>query len=131
MTDKEYVGDSTKLSDKASQQDSWWREMNHLSLSGSELVKEQIQDSDILLLRQRALPLENASMEPECYYLKDDILMRKWRPPDALPSEEWRQVHQIVVPKIYRQEIIELTYDTSLAGHLGVRKTCQKVLLHF
>jgi hypothetical protein len=37
LTDKEYVGDSTKLSDKASQQDSWWREMNHLSLSGSEL----------------------------------------------------------------------------------------------
>jgi hypothetical protein len=60
-------------------------------LSGSELVKEQIQDSDIMLLRQRALPLEDASKEPECYYLKDDILMRKWRPPDALPSEEWRQ----------------------------------------
>jgi hypothetical protein len=79
----------------------------------------------------RALPLEGASKEPECYYLKDDILMRKWRPPDALPSEEWRQAHQIVVPKVYRQEIIELAHDTPLAGHLGVRKTCQKVLQHF
>jgi hypothetical protein len=131
LTDKEYVGDSTKSSDKASQQYSPWREVNHLSLSGSELVKEQIQDSDIMLLRQRALPLEDASKEPECYYLKDDILMRKWRPPDALPSEEWRQVHQIVVPKIYRQEKIELAHDTPLAGHLSVRKTCQKVLQHF
>jgi hypothetical protein len=46
--------------------------------------------------------------------------MRKWRPPDALLSEEWRQVHQIVVPKIYRQEIMELAHDTPLAGHLGV-----------
>ena len=130
LTDKEYVGDNTKSSDKASQQYSPWREVNHLSLSGSELVKEQMQDSDIMLLRQRALPLEDASKEPECYYLKDDILMRKWRPPDALPSEEWRQVHQIVVPKIYRQEIIELAHGTPLAGHLGVRKTCQKVLQH-
>jgi hypothetical protein len=43
----------------------------------SELVKEQMQASDIMLLRQRALPLEDASKEPECYYLKDDILMRK------------------------------------------------------
>jgi hypothetical protein len=49
--------------------------------------------------------------------------MRKWRPPDALPSEEWRQVHQIVVPKIYMQEIMELADDTPLTGHLGVRKT--------
>ena len=57
--------------------------------------------------------------------------MRKWRPPDALPSEEWRQVHQIVVPKIYMQEIMELADDTPLTGHLGVRKTCQKVLQHF
>jgi len=131
LTDKEDVGDSTKSSDKASQQYSPWREVNHLFLSGSELVKEQIQDSDIMLRQQRALPLEDASKEPECYYLKDDILMRKWRPPDALPSEEWRQVHQIVVPKIYRQEIIELAHNTPLAGHLGVRKTCQKVLQHF
>jgi hypothetical protein len=91
LTDKEYVGDSTKSSDKASQQYSPWREVNHLSLSGSELVKEQIQDSDIMLLRQRALPLEDASKEPECYYHKDDILMRKWRPPDALlpDKERW------------------------------------------
>jgi hypothetical protein len=131
LTDKEYVGNNTKSFDKARQQYSLWREVNHLSLSGSELVKEQMQDSDIMLLRRRALPLEDASKEPECYYLKDDILMRKWRPPDALPSEEWRQVHQIVVPKIYRQEIIELAHDTPLAGHLGVRKTCQKVLQHF
>ena len=130
LTDEAYVGDSTTLSDKANQQYSPWREVNHLSLSGSEPVKEQIQDSDIMLLRQRALPLEDASKEPECYYLKYDILVRKWRPPDALPSEGWRQVHQIVVPKIYRQEIIELAHDTPLAGHLGVRKSCQKVLQH-
>ena len=131
LTDKEYVGDSTKSSDKASQQFFSWREVNYLSLLGSELVPERMQDSDIMVLRQRVLPLEDATKEPECYYLRADIPIRKWRPPDALLSEEWRQVHQIVVPKIYRQEIIELAHDTSLAGHLGVRKTCQKVLQHF
>ena len=39
LTDKEYVGDSTKSSDKASQQYSPWREVNHLSLSGSDACK--------------------------------------------------------------------------------------------
>jgi hypothetical protein len=112
LTDKEYVGDSTKSSDKASQQFFSWREVNYLSLLGSELVPERMQDSDIMVLRQRVLPLVDASKEPECYYLRADIPIRTWRPPDALLSEEWRQVHQIVVPKIYRQEIIEL-FDKS------------------
>jgi hypothetical protein len=42
LTDKEYVGDSTKSSDKTSQQYFPWREVNHLSLSDSELVKEHM-----------------------------------------------------------------------------------------
>ena len=48
--------------------------------------------------------------------------MRKWRPPDVKPDEEWQVVHQIVVPQVYRQEIIKLVYDTPMAGHLGVKK---------
>ncbi|CAC5410429.1 Retrovirus-related Pol polyprotein from transposon 17.6 [Mytilus coruscus] len=57
--------------------------------------------------------------------------MRKWRPPDATPEEEWRVVYQVVVPKVYRQDIIGLAHDTPLAGHLGIRKTCLKILQHF
>ena len=36
-----------------------------------------------------------------------------------------------VVPKSYRQEILSLVHQTPLAGHLGVSKTCNKILNHF
>ena len=57
--------------------------------------------------------------------------MRKCRPPDAKPDEEWQVEHQIVVPQVYRQEIIKLAHDTPMAGHLGVKKTSFKILQHF
>ena len=60
-----------------------------------------------------------------CYYVKDDILFRKWRPPDASPDEEWRVVHQIVVPTLYRKDILNMAHDSPLSGHLGIKKTIQ------
>ena len=57
--------------------------------------------------------------------------MRKWRPPEARVNEEWRVVHQIVVPKRYRQDILSLAHDAPLAGHLGISKTYSKILNHF
>ena len=57
--------------------------------------------------------------------------MRKWRPPDAPASDEWQVVHQIVVPKIYHREVISIAHDSPMAGHLGVRKTHDRILSHF
>ena len=57
--------------------------------------------------------------------------MRKWRPPDAPANEEWRVVHQIVVPPNYRKEILSLAHGSIMAGHLGVNKTYHKILTYF
>ena len=57
--------------------------------------------------------------------------MRKWRPPDVSIEDEWAVKHQIVVPKPYRQEILSMGHETPLSGHMGVNKTCQKILNHF
>ena len=57
--------------------------------------------------------------------------MRKWRPPDAHCDEKWREVHQVVVPREYRKEILSVAHEAPLAGHLGVNKTEQKVLKFF
>ena len=62
-------------------------------------------------LRVRAQPSDEADKVSECYYHNGDVLMRKWRPPDAKTDEEWQVVHQI--------------------GHLGVKKTSFKILQHF
>ena len=34
-------------------------------------------------------------------------------------------------PKSYRQEILSMAHATPLSGHMGVTKTCQKILNHF
>ena len=38
---------------------------------------------------------------------------------------------QIVVPSPYRAEILTLGHDNPLAGHLGIRKTYNRILRHF
>ena len=86
---------------------------------------------ELLRLRVRAQPSEEADKVSEGYYLNGIVLMRKWRPTDAKPDEKWQVVHQIVVPQVYRQEIIKLAHDTPMAGHLGVKKTSFKILQHF
>ena len=45
--------------------------------------------------------------------------------------EEWAVKYQIVVPKPYRPEILNMAHETPLAGHLGVNKTDWKILSHF
>jgi len=49
--------------------------------------------------------------------------MRQWRSVDASADETWRVIHQIVVPEPYRMEVIRLTHEGHLAGHLGINKT--------
>ena len=57
--------------------------------------------------------------------------MRKWRPPNVPASEEWSVVHQIVVPKMYRSEILKLAHESPMGGHLGINKTYSKITKHF
>ena len=66
-----------------------------------------------------------------CFYIKNGILMRKWRSPEIPSDDEWAVNHQIVVPTIYRSEILSLAHETPKSGHLGVNKTYHKILNHF
>ena len=82
-------------------------------------------------LLERALDEKEIDQVPVCFYVKNDILMRKWRPPDVSAEDEWTVNHQIVVPRVYRPEILNLTHETPMSGHLGVNKTYHKILNHF
>ena len=100
-------------------------------ISREQLLTEQLKDADILQLSQRALPPEEASKVRECFYHQDGILMRKWRPRDASQNEEWSLVHQIVMPQVYRRDVLSIAHDTPMAGHMGVNKTYNRILSHF
>ena len=106
-------------------------DQGHDMLSRSQLIQEQNSDPEISNLFQRALSEDEISQVAVGYYTKNGILMRKWRPPDVPAEDEWTVNHQIVVPKLYRQEILSVAHETPMSGHLGVNKTYHKILSHF
>jgi hypothetical protein len=42
---------------------------------------------------------EEAENMPVSYFMKDKVLIFKWRPPVAAVEDEWKVVYQIVVPE--------------------------------
>ena len=103
----------------------------HDTLSKSQLIQEQQTDPEISKLIFRALPENKISQVPICYYIKNGILMRKWRPYDVPADDEWAVYHQIVVPKSYRHEILSIAHESPMSGHLGINKTYHKIINHF
>ena len=107
------------------------RDVSKDPLTRERLIVAQKEDQELSLLRAKSLTMEEAEKVPLCYFMKDDVLMRKWRPPDASVEDEWKVVYQIVVPKVYRKEVLNLAHDSAMAGHLGVNKTYNRILTHF
>ena len=106
-------------------------EEGHDIRSRSQLSKEQHKDPEISPLFQKAVSETGLAQDPICFYIKNGILMRKWRSPEVPADDERAVYHQIVVPKIYRSEILSLAHETPMSGHLGVNKTYHKILNHF
>ena len=103
----------------------------HDKLSRSQFIDEQKRDPEISCLFSKAVSEKEVSQVPVCYFTKNGILMRKWRPPDVSADTEWSVVYQIVIPLLYRKEIISMAHDTPMSGHLSVMKTYHKILTHF
>ena len=101
------------------------------TFSRSDLIREQNSDPDISCLFARSVDENDVSRDPVCFYTKNDVLMRKWRPSDVPADDEWAVKHQIVVPSSYRPHILSLAHDTPMSGHLGINKTYHRILEHF
>ena len=106
-------------------------EKSDLSLSRAQLIAEQENDPEIKDLASKALSQEELDNVPVGYYLKDGVLMRKWRPSDAPANEDWAVRHQVVVPKIFRPEILNLAHKIPMGGHFGINKTMDKIMKHY
>ena len=103
----------------------------YLSMTREQLIKEQEADTELGCLIERAMDEEEAARYGNCFYIKSGVLMRKWRPPDVPALDEWRVVHQIVLPHCCRHGVTSMAHDPPLGGHLGINKTYHKVLAHF
>ena len=106
-------------------------DQSHDTLSKSQLLQEQQTDPEISNLIFRALPKDEILQVPKCYYIKNGILLRKWRPFDVLADDEWAVDHQIVFPKSYFHETLSIAHESLMPGHLGINKTYHKIIYHF
>ena len=88
-------------------------------MSRSQLYK----DPEILPLLERSFDEKEIDKSQSVSMSKNGILMRKWRPPDVSAEDEWTVIHQKVVPRVYRPEILNLTHEIPMSGHLGINKT--------
>ena len=100
-------------------------------ISRQNLIEEQSNDKELLDLFKIALTPVEAEKVSVGYLIKDNILMRKWSPTEYDNGEKGQTVYQIVVPTVHRREVMELAHDLPVSGHLGVRKTYNRVLQHF
>ena len=107
------------------------QDAGNLPVSSRQLIADQESDQEVNQLAQFAVSEEEAGRQAQCFYLKSGVLMRKWRPRDAPADEEWQVVHQIIVPRKYREEVLSLAHESPMAGHLGVNKTYSRILTHF
>ena len=127
----EHQTDSNDITSVSDQFPSSLVEEDHDIRSRSQLSQEQHKDPEISPLFHKAVSETDLAQDPICFYIKNGILMRKWRSPEVSADDEWAVNHQIVVPKIYRSEILSLAHETPMSGHLGVNKTYHKILNHF
>ena len=87
------------------------------------LIDAQRNDPSLTSCLSSVVAAEEDS-KPCVFFLDNGVLMRRWSP----GSSEIRVVNQVVVPTDYRAQILGLAHDSSLAGHLGVKKTYHRVL---
>ena len=93
------------------------------------MIEKQSNDKELLDLFKITLTPVEAEKVSVGYLIKDNILMIKWSPTECDNSEKGETLYQIVVPTVHRRE--ELSHDLPMSGHLGVRKTYNRVLQHF
>ncbi|XP_076059649.1 uncharacterized protein LOC143036286 [Oratosquilla oratoria] len=86
-------------------------------------------DPDLRELYER---VESGSELSEEYYLDKGVLFRRWVE-STCPTDDavWSERRQVMLPRVYRKEVLRLGHDSPLSGHLGVRKTLDRIWQHF
>lgn len=98
-----------------------------LSLSTEECIQEQVADPTVKPLYELVYPERELKCIPSDYFLNDGLLLRKWA--HVVNSVQVDRVVQVVVPSKFRHLVLSTSHD-GVAGHLGVKKTHDRVLRH-
>jgi transposase InsO family protein len=98
-----------------------------LEMTANEMAKLQEDDPSLEAVRRAASGEPNTAGSG--FFYQDGLLFRKWRPRQQTVGEE--EIDQLVIPLSCRQDILRLAHEIPLSGHLGRKKTAQRVLQRF
>ncbi|KAL2077976.1 hypothetical protein ACEWY4_025661 [Coilia grayii] len=101
-----------------------WTEL--FMISREELIHKQTMNSTLEPLVSNALSKEKSD-EMSHYFMQDGLLCRQFVHRQGTFSNT---VMQVVVPHRFRKAVLDLAH-TGLAGHTGVRKTCDRIVRRF
>ena len=92
----------------------------------NRLNLKQEQESDTTLNKVRELAIRPDDKKEETFFFsRNDILCRHFQ------GQNDEMIEQIAVPSKHRSRIMQLAHDRPLGGHLGNKKTREKILNHF
>ena len=98
-----------------------------VEVSAGELAKLQREDAELVKLREMDSVRERGEGK-SWFSVQDDVLYR------IFVSENFnngKEVKQVVVPKQLRQQVLAMAHDSLTGGHLGVRRTLDKIQTNF
>ena len=90
---------------------------------------QKAQEEDESLKKLRSAFAEKVRGKGSSHFvIKDCLLYRVYQHPHVNNGKE---IRQLVVPKVLRFKTIELAHETMMSGHMGIKKTMDRILNHF
>ena len=101
--------------------------VNILDRNRNQIIPDQKSDGTLEKIRREAF--QKAQEESDGYSFTNDLLFHRKYVSDE--HNGTRHVDRIVVPESYRNEILRVGHTIPLLGHMGSKKTFDRVAAHF
>ena len=102
----------------------------NLSISKDTLRQEQEKDDSLVNVRAYAIQRREINLNQEqkknSYFVYENNILYR-----VFIGKSCETIKQIVVPKKYRNSLLAIAHDIPLGGHLGNKKTREKLLQNF
>lgn len=95
------------------------------SLDQSSMGREQKTDLSLAYACKMSTSEEESKEVNTGYFWRDRVLFRMWRPVGRLSYE------QVILPQRCQAEVLQLAHESSLGGHLGFKKTVDRMSRQF
>ncbi|XP_068211743.1 uncharacterized protein [Palaemon carinicauda] len=103
---------------------------NLFDMNCSDIIKAQLEDLSLQSIYSEFVAEDQINTEPVCYYLRNGLMMRKFRSLHTPGSSTWEIRNQIVIPASLRPKVLHMAHNVS-SSHLGIRNTLSAVLQLF